>query len=93
MMPCIVENGTVISAPRSGSPPRTTPFDLLAQYPRGTGDRRVHIYYYYGMRSPQNQSVNGLLGPTSIMVVYMDPLGRLAFGITWGLQAMVPQEG
>ena len=41
---------------------------------RGCSDcrdsQRVHIHYYYGIRSPY-----GLLGPNSIIVVYMDSLG------------------
>ena len=36
---------------------------------------RVHIHYYYGIGS-QEPNGDGLLGPNSIMVVYMDPLGK-----------------
>ena len=39
----------------------------------------VHIHYYYGIMGPQNHNVNGLLGPSSIMVVYMHPLGSNRF--------------
>ena len=40
--------------------------------------KRVHIHYYYGIRS-KNHNGDGLLGPNSIMVVYMDPLGEFVF--------------
>ena len=34
---------------------------------------------------PQNPSGDGLLGPNSIMVVYMDPLGKQSFWLrAWG---------
>ena len=34
---------------------------------------------------PQNHSGDGLLGPNSIMVVYMDPLGKQSFWLrAWG---------
>ena len=36
--------------------------------------QRVHIHYYYGIRS-SNHNGDGLLRPNSIIVVYMDPLG------------------
>ena len=35
--------------------------------------QRVHIYHHYGIRSLKHYR-DGLLGPTSIMVVYMGPL-------------------
>ena len=43
--------------------------------------QRVHIHYYYGIKS-QNHNGDGLLGANSIIVVYMDPLGlvSLSFG-------------
>ena len=41
---------------------------------KGSFTQRVHIHYYYGIRSP-NHNGDGLLGPNSIIVVYMDPLG------------------
>ena len=47
-------------------PPWKDPYCLLT--------KRVHIHYYYGIR-PQKTIGDGLLGPNSIMVVYMDPLG------------------
>ena len=34
-------------------------------------------YYQEGQLCPQNHSKDGLLGPNSIMVVYMDPLGSI----------------
>ena len=36
---------------------------------------RVHIYYYYGIRPP-NHKKDGLSVPNSVMVVYMDRLGK-----------------
>ena len=43
---------------------------------------RVHIHYSYGIRS-QNHNRGGLLGPNSIMVAYMDPLGEGLIIQTW----------
>ena len=37
--------------------------------------KRVHRYYYYGMRSPKPKK-DGLLGPNSIVVVHVDFLGK-----------------
>ena len=39
---------------------------------------RVHIYYYFAIRYPKTIIFYGLLGPNSIVVVYMDPLGFVA---------------
>ena len=44
--------------------------------------KRVHMcYYHYGVRSPppkkKNHNHDGLLGPYSTMLVYMDPLGKV----------------
>ena len=42
--------------------------------------KRVHIYYYYGIKiGPQNHNGDGLLGPNSAIVVYMDPLRSAPF--------------
>ena len=38
--------------------------------------QRAHIHYYYGIIGPQNHNGDGLLGPNSIIVVYMGPLGQ-----------------
>ena len=40
--------------------------------------QRVHIYNYEGIR-PRNTiiTIEGILGPNSLMVVYADPLGYL----------------
>ena len=36
------------------------------------------MYYYYGIFGPRNHDEDGLLGRNSMMVVYMDPLGRVS---------------
>ena len=41
----------------------------------GTLTRRVHIHYYYGIR-PKRPSPLWFCGPDSIIVVFMDPLGK-----------------
>ena len=33
------------------------------------------MHYYDGIRLPQSHNKDGFLGPNSIRVVYMDPLG------------------
>ena len=37
--------------------------------------QRVHIHYYYGIRSQKDHPYYGFWGPNSTIVVYMDPLG------------------
>ena len=39
--------------------------------------KRFHIYYYYGIRHPKPYVKDGLLGPNSILVMYMDPAGHI----------------
>ena len=43
--------------------------------PLGRRILRVHIHYYYGIRSPKPLSEWSFGTYNSIMVVYMDPLG------------------
>ena len=35
------------------------------------------VYYYYGIRPPESHNKDGLLGPISIIVVYVTLLGYL----------------
>ena len=42
-----------------------------------TEPQRVHIYYHYGIIGPKRPSPLWFLGPNSIIVVYMDPLGTI----------------
>ena len=46
-----------------------------AFYPRGS------IYTTIAESGPQNHKEDGLLGPRSIIVVYMDPLGMMRFQV------------
>ena len=49
--------------------PTVQPIQLFSSYPRGS------IYTPIMELGSQNHSRDGLLGPNSIIVVYMDPLG------------------
>ena len=64
--------------------------DKILHYPLPRGSiwpnsrlesQRVHIHYYIMELGPKNHNGDGLLGPNSIMVVYMDPLGYKEYTI------------
>ena len=49
-------------------------FRVTVVVPEG---RRDPVAYYYGTIGTQNHSKDGLLGPNSILVKYMDPVGHI----------------
>ena len=48
------------------------PLGLLTQHAQ-----RVHIHYHYGIRYQKTILIIRFWGPNSIVVVYMDSLGRV----------------
>ena len=42
--------------------------------------KRVHIYYYYGIMTPKRVLGWSFVGPSSIMVVYVDRQGCMMHG-------------
>ena len=43
----------------------------------GDHSQRAHIYDYYGIRAPEGYPYYGFGGPSSIIVVYLEPPGKI----------------